>query len=136
MKNYDEFRLVMSPGPEGRPPWSVYVDECPPGVPAHLSGAAGFVGPQISRDDLRKLRAREPWPDAPQLMQIGQRVWGSIMTPKALQAFSTARVQAANRGRGLRITLVTQGDLDTPDDQHIALCELPLEVLYDDIENQ
>lgn len=137
MSEYDEFRLVMSPRPEGGPPWSVYIDECPPGVPAHLLGAAGSVpAPALSRADLASLRAQAPWPNSALLKQIGQRVWGSIMTTRVADAFRRSRATATARGRGLRVTLVSQGDVDVPTGQQIALCELPIEVLYDDIDQQ
>jgi len=131
MREYDEFRLVMNPRADGRPPWSIYVDECPPGVPAHVIGPAGDVAPTVTPNDLAMLRDANRWPNSVLLKEIGVRVWGSVMTGQVASAFAQSRAAACARGRSLRVTLVAKGAFDQPSANEIALCELPLEVLYE-----
>lgn len=135
-KEYDEFCVEISPRPEGGAPWSLFIAECPPGVPEGLKGAAGIIQtPALTRDDLRKLRSGDVWPDSVLLRDIGRRVWSSVMNPKVAEAFASARASAKLRKRGLRVTLVTRGERDAPFGAQIATSELPFEVLCDTSDN-
>lgn len=131
MKEYDEFRLVLSPRSDGAPGWGVYVDAVPPGVDPRFCGHTGEVKAAMTRVELERLRQAAPHPES-WMKDVGRCVWRSLMTSRAAEAFTMSRQASRARGRGLRLAIVNSGGLvGALFGETVALCELPVEVLHD-----
>ncbi len=135
MSSYEEFRIELSPKmPSGG--WDVTVVDCPV---QGMKGRKGTVVPTFTRVELRRLRNRNNWPSPFEMKAIGQKVWESVMTGGAGDAFFAsreflkARNAAFKQSVGLRVTmvLVGHGEANVEGDA-IRLSELPVEALYNE----
>lgn len=135
MSGYEEFRIELSPKiPSGG--WDVTVVNCPADW---MKGRKGTIVPTFTRTELRRLRNRNNWPSTADLKAIGQKVWESVMTSGAGDAFFASRqfLNARNsinkENVGLRVTMVLVGQAQaTVEGDAIRLSELPFEALYND----
>ena len=131
MRDYTEFRLVVSPDLATPGNWSVTVQKTPV---AGLAGPKGSVVSVLTRAHLDTLRSRNGWPNPASLQQIGKAVWQSVFTDPAAAAFTASLQSAVQRQQGLRFVLVLQGqESEVADPARVRLSEVPVEVLYDDV---
>jgi hypothetical protein len=95
-----------------------------------LAPITGSVVPQVSRQQLIRLRSRHGWPDNDELTEIGDCVWQSIMAPLA-PAYVASRNQSESASRGLRLVVSVSGEEpEITDAALIGFRELPLEALH------
>jgi hypothetical protein len=130
MVDYNEFRVVLTPDLQAQGTWNVLLEECPLAV---LSGPKGAIQPNVTPQQLARLRSRHGWPNLDELKTIGQGVWNSLMTTNLETAFVACLAQSQGAQRGMRLIVSMRGEssASTAPGQ-IRLQELPLEVMYTD----
>jgi hypothetical protein len=127
MRDYEEFRLVVTPVLHDPSRWTVRVDRSP--VPAH-AGMAQDVAPSMTREQLGQLQAGSGWPNIGTLQAIGDCVWSSILPTPLNFSFDAAYAAATARQHGMRVVVVRQvGGGPAADPNRVGLPEMPFEAI-------
>src|SRR5687767_4160797 len=107
MPDYDELRIELSPNLVSPGDWDVRILECPM---LAMVGPKGKITPAFTRQQLRRLRSRNGWPNIGELRNIGESVWKSVMNAQVEAVFDVCRENSRIQGRRLRLVFSTTGE--------------------------
>jgi hypothetical protein len=129
MPEFDEFRIQLTPDLQrGKDNFAVRITDCPV---AALTGHKGTISIGLQLAQLQRLRNREGWPNLPDLTDIGDRVWQSIMNTAVESAFEACLAVSRTNRRSLRIIVNSIADESNgASGSHVRLAELPIEALH------